>query len=533
MAIDYLTQLTDQAEAFALGRAGTANPLITSFALSPPASLIKPGGDGTIMTHVPPPVLALTPVELVKAPVEVGSKVTTVDLPIVGRWVRLPGLTPTGNPADEDPIGGMPVADHVPEVAGSLTSVTAGLTGTISTTLSEALPRPSLMLSEAGQDLVPGVPALLGRVAGTVTEVIKEIQDVLRALDHVGVAAEVTIRVVDDRDPSSTVVADQIRISFDNGTTWDPVSAVAYAMGANPLTFQLRLPALLSELTEAPPEVIALSVHVTVHLTLTPPGGNAIGTSIDLPPVPLLLPTIPIPTLAVLCEHPNFLGRKLVVVPSGSLLGKAISDGGRPLSDAIALTNQVLGTLRAALATGSGVIAFGDFLLAGQAAALSSPVTAASMPTAAAAAMLASLAEAPGQTLIVASSNLSTLDGPGMVFYEGWGPFQFGRFTGNYMASSLVVVGRPGTTVSFRQQAGLIKQDITSMTVTLGQTEFACAISTLRPPDATINIPATNPASKMTVAFGGTVTGFSPRNAEDEICGVAISRPPAVLMPAT
>jgi hypothetical protein len=532
MAIDYLDQLTEQAKAFVLAITSKVDPLTTSFALSPPASLVKPGGDGTVVTHVPPPRLALTPVELVKAPVEVGSKVTTVDLPLVGRWVRLPGLSPTGNPADEDPIGGMPVADHVPEVTGGLTSVTAGLSGTISTTLSEALPKPSLMLSETGQELVPGVPALLGRVAGTVTEVIKEIQEVLQTLDPIGVAAQVTVRVVDDRDPSGTVITDQVRISFDNGATWDPLTATSTAMGGTPLTFQLRLPVLVSELTAAPPEVVPLSVHVSVGLQLTPPVGGVIQTSIDLPPVPLLLPTIPIPTLVVLCEEDYFRGRKLVVVPSGSLLGKAVSAGGRPLSDAIAVTSQVLGQLRSALTAAPGLVAFADFLLGGQ--------NAASSPAAAAAAVLASLADVPGQTLIVASSDLTSLDGPGMVFDEGWGMFHIGRATANYMTDSLVVVGRPGTTVTFTQKGGLLKELLSPLVVTLGAAQFACALELSLQPTvpfgtgvAAIQYPDSDPRSRMEIVFGGTVAAWSHKNHEDEICGVTMTLPPAGLVSGT
>lgn len=534
MSIDYLTQLTDQAKAFVLTASGSANPLTPEFTLSPPASLIKPAGGPPVTNHALPPRLALAPVDTVLEPVEVGSKVTTVDLPLVGRWVRLPGLEPTSNPGDEDPIGGMPVAEQVPQVTGDLTGLTTGLNGTIRTALTTAVPPEGLMLSEAGQTLVPGVPALVGRVAGTVTEVVNELKEVLRALEPIDVSAQIRINVVDEQDPASTVVTSQVSISVDGGTTWGQLTGAPIVIGTTPLTFRLQLPALVSDLTETPPVQISLSVRVSVDLEVTPAAlGNPIRATFDLPPVPLLLPTIPVPTLVVLCEHPNFLGRKLVVVPSGSLLGQAVSAGGRPLSDTIALTNQVLGTLRAALSGAAGLIAFGDFLLGAQPAALASPAVAATVPAAAAAGMLTTLADAPGQTLIVAGSNLTTLDAPGMVFYEGWGPFSFGRFTGNHMASSLLVVGRPGTTVSFRQQAGLFKGDITPLTVTLGAQQYACAISDLEAPGATVNIPRSSPASRMSVAFGGSVTGFSPKNNEDQVCGVAIAKAAPGLAPAT
>jgi hypothetical protein len=55
----------------------------------------------------------------------------------------------------------------------------------------------------------------------------------------------------------------------------------------------------------------------------------------------------------------------------------------------------------------------------------------------------------------------------------------------------------------------------------------------LIPPEATVNIAASNPASKMTIVFGGTVTSFSPKLYEDQISSIGITRPPAGLMLAT
>ncbi|MDX6679857.1 MAG: hypothetical protein QOE31_3909 [Solirubrobacteraceae bacterium] len=526
MAFDYLTELTTQTQGFTLGHSAD-DPLTHGFSLLSPAGLLVPG-DGE-----DPARLALKITDTVIEPVVTLLRDTRVDLPLVGKWVRLP--TPDlSDPLGENPIGGMPVAEQLQQLSG----LVSGLT----TSLSTNLPPATLMTSDAGQGAVPGVPALLGRLQGTITEQVRELREVVKALDPLGVTARVRIRVVDDAAPSSTVVTSRIQVRLPGAVGWQALSglpAIGTALlDASRFAFSLRLPALFSELRGPVPELVRLSVHVGVDVDMQPPSLPGVGlpapvrATIDLPPVPLVLPTIPVPTLVVLCEHANFLGRKLVVVPSDSLLGKAIAAGGTPIGAALSLTNGAIGTLRSVLGAASAAVAFGGFLDGAVlgAAGMASPAIAATMPAETAAAVLVGLAEAPGQTLIVASSQLTALDTPDLVFDPG-GLFGIGRFTASDMASSVIVVGRPGTTVSFGQRGGFVfTQELSPLTITVGPNQLACAVSSLGPPPLGIGegiaFDPNDPASFTTTVFGGAITAFSPRQNHDQIHSVAIARPP-------
>lgn len=537
MAIDYLAELTRQAQGFVLGHAPGANPLTHSFTLSPPAGLVQPGlvDMSGSMSSLPRPRFALTVADTVREPVTTLLRELQIDLPLVGKWVRVP--TPDlSNPLAEDPIGGMPVAAQLQQISGLISG--------LSTTLSTSLPPASLMTSDPGSAATPGVPALLGRIKGVVNETVKELRDVLRSLDPIRVDVNLRIRVVDDADPSSTAQTSAVEIAFGSSNTWQPLSAYPAAgmalADAAPLAFSLRLPPLFSELRAALPEVVKLSVYVSIDLTVVPPAVPGLPapapltTTIDLPPLPLVLPTLPIPTLVVLCEHENFLGRKLVVVPSDSPLGLALSAGGVPVSTALSLANQAIRAVQGVLAAAGGALQFADFLdsAALGAPGLASPAIARTLPAATAAAALTNLAAAPGQIIIVAASALPTLDAPNLVFDPG-GLFGIGRATANRMTSSLIVVGRPGTTVAFGQQGGWpLYEGLTPLIITLPAGQLACAVSSLVPPGATINIQPSDPRSRTTTVFGGAITSFSPKQNQDQISSVAITRPAGGLIPA-
>ncbi|MGQ0814150.1 MAG: hypothetical protein ACT4O1_06755 [Gemmatimonadota bacterium] len=526
MPVDYLAELTAQGKSFTLAHAAGTNPLVHSFTLTPPAGLISPSRDSQ------PPTLKLSVTDTVVESTVTGTRDLEIDLPIIGKWVRVPTPDLPADPITENPIGGMPAAERLQQLSGTVT-------GLLSTTLTTDMPPATLMQSDLSQGQTAGVPALLGRIKGVVNETIKELKEVLKTLDPIAVTAALRIRVVDDQSPSSTTTTSLVQVQFGSGTlgalTAAPPAGTAL-VNANPFTFSLRIPPLFSELRAAEPEVVKLSVYVSLDLSVTPPpaGSAPVTTTIDFPPIPLVLPTIPIPTIVVLCENELFFGRKLVVVPSDSLIGQALSAGGRPVGDALTLTNQMLTALSSVIGGLAGAASFAGFLTSagGGAAGMTSTSIAATMPAATAAAVLMSIAQSPGQTIIVASSQLSTLDAPNLVFDPG-GWFGIGRFTANAMASSLIVIGRPGTTVSFGQFGGWpIAAQLTPLTITLGP-GVGCAISSLVPPGATINIQPTDPASKMTIVFGGTVTSFSPKQNQDQISSVAIARPPAGLMLAT
>lgn len=528
MAFDFLSELTTKGKGFGLQHSPGSNPLLHNFDLTPASDLIQDlGGDEVAK-------LALEVLGTVREPVDTLIRETKVDLPIVGNWVRVP-VPDLNDPLNVDPIGGMPVAQQLQQLSGLAT-------GVLSTTLSTNLPPSSLMESDPGKGATAGVPALLGRLKGTLSETVQELREVTKVLDSVSVKASVRITVTDDINPSSTAITNRIEVLVPTFAGWKTVSSLPAAgepLGAKPFSFSLRLAPLFSELKGPIPDVAKVSVHVSVDLEVQPPavGGSTpppVKATINLPAVPLVLPTIPVPTIVVLCEGPNFFGRKLVIVPSDSLLGKAVTAGGKPIGEALSLTNSVIKSLKTVLSAAGAAVAFSGFLDGGAAGApgVTNSGLAASMPVQTAAAVLSTLADAPGQTIIVASSQLSNLDN--YVFEPGG--FFGGRFTGSDMASSMIIVGRPGTTVSFGQHAGWpSKQELTPFTVKLDANQLACAISELGP-----NVPfgtgyaydPTDPASFTTKVFGGSITSFSPKQNNGEIYSAAITRPGPPLLTA-
>ena len=87
-------------------------------------------------------------------------------------------------------------------------------------------------------------------------------------------------------------------------------------------TLELTFPPLFVELlrdTPANPTVLR-TVHARVRLTAT--GAGVSSDWIDLPPVTIPLPAIPVPSVLVLCQNAGFGGRVFVMVP-GNLRRKA------------------------------------------------------------------------------------------------------------------------------------------------------------------------------------------------------------------
>lgn len=190
---------------------------------------------------------------------------------------------------------------------------------------------------------------------------------------------------------------------------------------------------------------VQLSLQLTVDVPAPPPApATPVSTGwIDLPPFPLIVPTIPVPTILVLCEERVFAGRKLVLVPSNSLIGTA---AGPAVGTALDLT-------RAAL----------DLLLPGH--ALSAFLGTVAPPAGLAAAAVKSEAPSPRQVIVAAHSRVDNLGGAEFVFEPG-GWFDIGRVTGNDFARSLIRIGRPGTVFDFFHDFNQI-ESITRLQVTL------------------------------------------------------------------
>ncbi len=481
--MDHLATLNSLAQRFQLRTLFPGSSLEPDLILEPPPDALDPLG------------LALsdTVQQVARIPVPVD-----IDLAFLGKWVRtlLPDLPP--EPSQEDPIGGMPI---VPQILGPLGNLTA------------ALPPSTLMMSETGQAATAGVPEVLGRIKGRITQTVERLTDQVVRLP---ISVALRWQILDESTPGASGPPTGVSYSTDSGVTWTALPAtLEVPSGGAPATgvatsLRLRFPVRFTELTTGIPDVMRFSVFVSLRLGLTPPVGAPVTTGwIDLPPVPLVIPTIPVPTILVLCEHRNFAGRKLVLVPSNSILGTAAIG----IGPALDLTRSALLSFQSA----NALIGF---------------LGTAAGPAGIAASVLKSLASSPGQVIIAAQSRVDDLGGNQFVFDPG-GWFGIGRFTGDNMARSIICVGRPGTVFDFFHDTGLSER-ITRLQVTLDG-RLGCALRQLEVLDPNVvigeSIFYTAPERPAEV-YGGTVTSFSPRNShEDAITSLSFEGPAVRFQP--
>lgn len=161
----------------------------------------------------------------------------------------------------------------------------------------------------------PGVPGLLGLISGTVPLPID-----VTAPTTFPVSIDVRWRVLDEQ--GATV--DGVRWDLGgtppvSGTGGDIAPPLGRALSALTLVFDL----LFGELTGSSLPLARRKLQAAIRL-------QAVGVStgwIDLPPVDLQLPVIPVPTVALFCQNKNFGSNKLVVVPASSPLGESAVRG--------------------------------------------------------------------------------------------------------------------------------------------------------------------------------------------------------------
>jgi hypothetical protein len=461
MNMDYLAALNDLAHRFTAQALPASSPLDTILRLTPPAALTGPNG------------LALNETVQQVADVEVPIK---VDLALLGKWVRGTNADFPADPSTEDAIGGMPVVEQV----------------LVGTGLSTTLPPSTQMFSDTNYSDTPGVPELLGRIKGAVSQTVQRLSEVI---ERHPVTVSVRVRVLDESTPGvSTPATATHRLGTTGAFTPlpDPLELPA-APKAPDVT--LRFPVAFTELTTGTPDMRTVKVLLSVKLTMTPAAGGSATNSdwVDLPPLTLIVPTIPIPTILVLCEHRDFGGRKLVLVPSNSTIGMA---NGPTIGSALSIANAAL----AAMSPTTGLAGF----LAATPGSPAHPAASAVM----------SLASSPGQTIVAAHSRVDDLSYPEYVFDPG-GLFGIGRFTGDNMVSSVIAIGRTGTVFDMFQDPNL-NELITRFQITIDGA-CVCAIRKLD---------TTTPGSD--VVFGGSVTSASPNHwNEDRITSVGFAGPTA------
>jgi hypothetical protein len=195
--------------------------------------------------------------------------------------------------ANTDVTGGMPVGELFP----LLNPITGGIAQNAGTVTE-------------GPTAPPGVPGVIGVLTGTIPLPIE-----VTAPTTFPVTVDVRWRI---RDESGGTIAD-LTWSLGgappiSGTGGDVAPPLGRAMDALTLVFNL----VFTELTSSLSPTLRRSLQASVRLQ-----ANGVTTGwIDLPPVDLNVPGIPVPTIAILCQNSNFGSNKLVVVPASSPLDR-------------------------------------------------------------------------------------------------------------------------------------------------------------------------------------------------------------------
>jgi len=162
----------------------------------------------------------------------------------------------------------------------------------------------------AATDALSGVPGLLGRVVGT-----------LPLLVSLPVSFTVRWKIIDEATNKEATAG---QVQFLSGVD-EPDLRLVFG----PVFVEM------TDLTTVP--VARFKVTATVNLTL-----GDVSESVDLPGTTVLVPQVPVPTIAILYQAVNFGGYTLVFVPANSPLD--------PASNPRISTAQALDLLRGALA---------------------------------------------------------------------------------------------------------------------------------------------------------------------------------------
>ncbi len=487
--------LTALASKFTIVPTTGTSPLKPILNIEAPAEARNPGA---------PPAQPLSITDVNKTVEMVDVPRMKIDFSFLGKWVRASQIDLPASPAQESLIGGMPIVEQLVLETGTLSSPLTGtppvpaLSGSLNPTLTNTLPPAALMMTKPGSGTVPGVPEVIGQLACTVTDVIERVTEVVQTYP---LRLLVEWTVVDDL--GSAVAVSYFATPGATTATPLPTPLTLPANGipvADPqlLSLALTFPAVFSELTSSLPEVLRFTVRARIKLSVTlpapPPAGTPVDTDwVDLPPVPLVIPTIPVPTILVFCERLDFTGRKLVVVPDNSLIG-TLGQGGISVGSALQTITMP------ALISLMPMHPMFTFL------ASAAP---GGMTAAGAAFTLTSLSPAPNDTIIVARSSIEDLS---QFVFDPGGFLNIGRFTAATMARSLIAIGRPGAIFDMYRDWNLSVASGTQLEITLDMS-LGCAIRDLTPND-----PSATPSTivyPLPLPTPSLVTSFSPRWSHD------------------
>ncbi|MFP5246501.1 MAG: hypothetical protein ACLGH0_07380 [Thermoanaerobaculia bacterium] len=417
------------------------SPLAPYLALQPPAELVTSEG--------------LRLVEITQVTEKVPGLATLYEVTYALKNVRFAPNAPVTilpDPAQEDVIGGVPIM--LPLVVGSL--------------INNNIPPNTLMSSETpAAEQVPGIPGILGSLKAKITPEIEKLVDKTMSYP---VKVESSWSV---RDPAGNVVTG---FQYETPQGWVPLPTTDLGLPAAE-NVALRLRSIVfSQLTNNAPEVRQYNVQSRVRLSVTVGAQNLTTGWTTLPPVPITIPTIPVPAILALYEHRDFGGRVCVCVPTESLIGAADA-GGLSVAEALTITTALLGSVAPnnPLVT-AFVSQFPQFV---------------------------TLVPQEKQVVFARRTRIANLSD--FVIEPGFGPI--GRLTGEDMASSLICIAPPGTIVNLFDDRDW-GQSVTKLQLTIGSgVESACGIALrdldrdydgLRSPESTV--------------FGGEVTSARPNN---------------------
>jgi len=174
----------------------------------------------------------------------------------------------------------------------------------------------------------PGVPGLVALLTGTIPLPL----DVTRP-ETFQVRADVRWRITEGAHTAADVAWTVGGTSPVSGAGGDIQPAPGRGLDPVDLVFELAFTEHVGD--EAP------VVHRTLHASVQLVAGSVSSGWVDLPPVDLVLPAIPVPTVAIYCQDKNFGSNKLVVVPGNSPFDEGTIEG------ALTQLRDVLDPLRA------------------------------------------------------------------------------------------------------------------------------------------------------------------------------------------
>ncbi|HEX2120809.1 MAG TPA: hypothetical protein VHL59_04130 [Thermoanaerobaculia bacterium] len=153
----------------------------------------------------------------------------------------------------------------------------------------------------------PGVPGVIGRLIGSVPLVLT--RRVAEDPGEVDIQVEARWRIRDERGNLATDVEWRIGNGAvsSGGDVAVPAAQVFEAL-------QLALPIVVVELTTAQLPVVRRSIQASVNLSAA---GESSGW-VDLPPIELLVPVIPMPTVLAMTVHVDLGGAVMIAVPADS-----------------------------------------------------------------------------------------------------------------------------------------------------------------------------------------------------------------------